>query len=445
MSPDQEYVMRTIESRDIHFVRFWFTDVMGTMKSFAVNPSELETAFTEGMGFDASCIAGFTGAAESDMLAFPDASTFQILPWRPDSNGVARMFCSIKTPEGEDFEGDTRGILSRMVTRAQDMGFEPNFGPEVEFFYFKDSKGTEVLDHGGFFDLTELDSGSDLRRDTVLTLENMGIPVEYSHHENGHSQHEVDLRYSDALSMADAVMTYKMVVKEIAAKHGVYASFMPKPMADQPGSGMHVHVSLFTRDDRNAFFSAEDTDGYHLSEIAKQFIAGLLKYAPEYSLITNQHVNSYKRLMGGMESPSYISWGRANRSALVRVPGYKPSKEDACRVELRNPDPACNPYLAFAVVLAAGLAGIKEGLEVPPSIDGHNLAYHTPAQLREAGIERLPETMGEAIEAFERSTLMREVLGDHIHQYLLRSKLEEWRSYLGFVSPWELDRYLEVL
>ncbi|MCR5582939.1 MAG: type I glutamate--ammonia ligase [Eggerthellaceae bacterium] len=445
MTPDQEYVLKTVKARDVHFVRFWFTDVMGNMKSFAVNPNELEHAFEEGMGFDGSCINGFSDTAESDMLAFPDASTFQILPWRPDSNAVARMFCNIRTPEGEPFEGDSRLILSRVVQSVREAGYEANMGPEVEYFYFRDSKGTEVLDRGGYFDLTELDSGSDLRRDTVLALENMGIPVEYSHHESGPSQHEIDLRYSDACSMADAVMTYKMVVKEIAALHGVYASFMPKPLSDCPGSGMHVHLSLFDHDDRNAFFDPSDPLGHHLSSTAKHFIAGLLHYAPEFCLVTNQYVNSYKRLTGGKEAPAYVSWARSNRSTLVRIPGYRPSEEMACRVEMRNADPACNPYLAFAVMLAAGMAGIREQLPLPESSEGVNLSSLDPSKLRELGVQKLPLTLGNAIELFTESDLMKSVLGEHIHGYLVDAKSREWREYLKQVSPWELDRWLEVL
>lgn len=365
-NPEQDFVLKTVESRDVHFVRFWFTDVLGNMKSFAVVPGELESAFEEGMGFDASCIEGFSAAQESDMLAFPDPSTFEILPWRPQANAVARMICDIRTPEGEPYAGDSRHVLERVVRRAAEAGYSFIVGPELEYFYFKDAEGTQVLDHGSYFDLTSLDSASDLRRDTVLTLEKMGIPVEYSHHEKGPSQHEIDLRYADALSMADAVMTYKQVVKEIAMKHGVYASFMPKPMADAPGNGMHVHQSLMDRSGNNVFFDPDDPSGYNLSATAKSYIAGLLKYAPEYTLVTNQYVNSYKRLQPGGEAPTCISWGARNRSTLVRIPGYRPNSESACRVELRSPDPAANPYLAFAVMLAAGLAGIEEGLELMP-------------------------------------------------------------------------------
>ena len=444
-NPEQDFVLKTVESRDVHFVRFWFTDVLGNMKSFAVVPGELESAFEEGMGFDASCIEGFSAAQESDMLAFPDPSTFEILPWRPQANAVARMICDIRTPEGEPYAGDSRHVLERVVRRAAEDGYSFIVGPELEYFYFKDAEGTDVLDHGSYFDLTSLDSASDLRRDTVLTLEKMGIPVEYSHHEKGPSQHEIDLRYADALSMADAVMTYKQVVKEIAMKHGVYASFMPKPMADAPGNGMHVHQSLMDRSGNNVFFDPDDPSGYNLSATAKSYIAGLLKYAPEYTLVTNQYVNSYKRLQPGGEAPTCISWGARNRSTLVRIPGYRPNSESACRVELRSPDPAANPYLAFAVMLAAGLAGIEEVLErMPPAVEAATIGC-TRYEHRARGIETLPESLGEAVERFAESKLMRETLGEHIHDYLVRTKREEWEAYQGIVTAWELERNLAVL
>ena len=444
-NPEQDFVLKTVESRDVHFVRFWFTDVLGNMKSFAVVPGELESAFEAGMGFDASCIEGFSAAQESDMLAFPDPSTFVILPWRPQANAVARMICDIRTPEGEPYAGDSRHVLERVVRRAAEAGYSFIVGPELEYFYFKDAEGTQVLDHGSYFDLTSLDSASDLRRDTVLTLEKMGIPVEYSHHEKGPSQHEIDLRYADALSMADAVMTYKQVVKEIAMKHGVYASFMPKPMADAPGNGMHVHQSLMDRSGNNVFFDPDDPSGYNLSATAKSYIAGLLKYAPEYTLVTNQYVNSYKRLQPGGEAPTCISWGARNRSTLVRIPGYRPNSESACRVELRSPDPAANPYLAFAVMLAAGRAGSEEGLELMPPADEAAPIGCTRYEHRARGIETLPESLGEAVERFAESRLMRETLGEHIHDYLVRTKREEWEAYQGIVTAWELERNLAVL
>lgn len=445
MTPEQDFVMKTIKSRDVHFVRFWFTDVLGNMKSFAVSPSEIANAFSDGMGFDGSCIAGYSPTQESDMLAFPDPSTFQVLPWRPESNAVARMFCEIKRPDGTAFEGDPRNVLRRMVTKAAGMGYIFNVGPELEYYYFKDSTGTEVLDHGGYFDLTSLDSASDLRRDTVLSLENMGIPIEYSHHENGPSQHEIDLRYMDAFTMADAVMTYKLVVKEIAVKHGVYASFMPKPMAGAPGNGMHVHQSLSDLDGNNLFFDSNDPLGYNLTPLAKKFMAGIMKYTPELCLVTNQYVNSYKRLASGSEAPAFISWGKNNRSALVRIPGYRPNREEACRIEMRLPDPAANPYLVFSVILAAGLAGIEEDLPLPPSIDDLNLFEHSDACLIGRGFSKLPEDLGQAITLFENSELMKETLGEHIHSYLVSEKKAEWASYLGTVSQWELERYLAVL
>ena len=444
MTPEQDFVMKTIESRDVHFVRFWFTDVLGMMKSFAVSPSEIENAFENGMGFDGSCVAGFSPTEESDMLAFPDPTTFQVLPWRPTSNAVARMFCSIRTPNGEPFEGDPRSVLARVVQKAADAGYIFNVGPELEYYYFKDSHGTEVLDHGSYFDLTSLDHASDLRRDTVLTLENMGIPIEYSHHESGPSQHEIDLRYTDALSMADAVMTYRLVVKEIAAKHGVYASFMPKPMTDAPGNAMHVHQSLIDFEGNNLFFDENDPSGYNLSAVAKCYIAGILKYAPEFCLVTNQSVNSYKRL-AAHSAPNVITWGHSNRSTLVRVPGYRPNSPDACRIELRSADPVANPYLAFAVMLAAGMAGIGEGLELPEPMSDRNLFEVNTLELPARELKTLPANLGEAVELFAESELMKQTLGDHIHSYLVAHKRKEWAEYSLQVTPWELEHYLAVL
>ncbi|MBO7702566.1 MAG: type I glutamate--ammonia ligase [Eggerthellaceae bacterium] len=445
MNPEVDFVLKTIKSRDVHFVRLWFTDVLGTMKSFAVSPSEIENAFADGMGFDGSCIAGFRPAEESDMLAFPDPETFQVLPWRPSANAVARMFCDIRTPDGAAFEGDPRQVLRRVVDKAADAGYNFNVGPELEYYYFKDAEAPTTLDRGGYFDLTSLDYASDLRRDTVLALEKMGIPIEYSHHENGPSQHEIDLRYTDALSMADAVMTYKLVVKEIAIEHGVHASFMPKPLVNEPGSGMHVHQSLVNAEGENLFYDENDPLGYNLSDLAKHYIAGILKYAPEFCLITNQYVNSYKRLMGERSIPSCLAWARTNRSTLLRVPGYRPHRADACRIELRSPDPAANPYLAFAVMLAAGLAGIEEGLTPDDPIEDRNLFDFSPSALQDAGLPTLPMNLGEAVDLFEKSDLMREVLGEHIHSYLVQTKRAEWMEYLSHVSPWELDRYLAVL
>jgi glutamine synthetase len=440
---DERYVLKTVQERDIHFVRFWFTDVLGFLKSFAVTDTELENAFSEGMGFDGSSIDGFTRIQESDMVAFPNPESFQVLPWRPGESGVARMFCDITNPDGTPFDGDPRYALRRLVKKAGDLGYTMYVGPELEFFYFKDSEGTEILDKGGYFDLTPLDVASDLRRDTVLTLEKMGIPVEYSHHEVAPSQHEIDLRYCDALSMADNVMTYRLVVKEIAYANGVYATFMPKPIHGVNGSGMHVHQSLFDKNG-NAFFDAKDPQGYNLSKIAKHYIAGLLKYAPEFCAVTNQWVNSYKRLVPGYEAPVYISWAMRNRSAMVRVPMYKPGKENATRVELRMPDPSANPYLAFAVMLGAGLKGIEEELELAPEAS-NNIFHMSEAELAEAGIGTLPKDLGEAIELFEHSALMKEVLGEHIHSFFVANKKAEWGEYVAYVSPWEQDKYLSIL
>jgi len=440
---DKDYVLKTVEERDIRFMRFWFTDVLGFLKSFAVTDTELGGAFSEGMGFDGSSILGFTRIEESDMVAFPDPGTFQLLPWRPDEGGVGRMFCDIMNPDGTPFEGDPRYALKRMLAKAADMGYTMYVGPELEFFYFRDSEGTEVLDKGGYFDLTPLDVASDLRRETVLTLEKLGIPVEYSHHEVAPSQHEIDLRYADALTMADNVMTYRLAVKEIAYKNGVYATFMPKPIQGENGSGMHVHQSLFTAEG-NAMFDANDPDGYNLSAIGKSYIAGLLKYAPEFCAVTNQFVNSYKRLVPGYEAPVYVCWARRNRSAMVRVPMYKPGKEVATRVELRSPDPSANPYLAFAVMLGAGLKGIEEGLELMPEAT-NNIFHMCDDELEAAGIKTLPEDLGQAIALFENSELMKEVLGEHIHCYFVEAKKAEWREYTAYVSAWEKDKYLSIL
>jgi glutamine synthetase len=437
----KEEVLKIVEDKQIKFIRLWFTDVLGTLKSFAITPAELEGAFDEGMGFDGSSIEGFARIQESDMVAYPDASTFTLLPWRSGAGGTARMFCDIKQPNGEPFDGDPRNVLRKVVAKAEAMGYTMYVGPELEFFYFRDSCGTEVLDRGGYFDLTTLDAGSDLRRDTVNALHAMGIQVEYSHHEVAPSQHEIDLRYKDVLTMADQVMTYRLTVKEIAAAHGVYATFMPKPIFGENGSGMHVHQSLF-RGSRNAFFDANDET--NLSEVGKAYVAGLLAHIKEIALVTNQWINSYKRLVPGYEAPVYICWSRRNRSAMVRVPLYKPGKENATRVELRNPDPSCNPYLAFAAMLAAGLDGIEKGLKLPPEAS-NNIYEMTEAEREEAGIGSLPEDLYNAIKEFEGSSFVREALGDHVCDYLVRNKWEEWDEYKTLVTSYELSRYLPIL
>jgi glutamine synthetase len=440
---DKDYVLKTVEERDVHFVRFWFTDVLGVLKSFAVTDTELEGAFEEGMGFDGSSIDGFTRLEESDMVAYPDPATFQLLPWRPSEQGVGRLFADITKPDGSPFEGDPRYALKRVTQKAADMGYTMYVGPELEFFYFEDDQDTVFLDQGGYFDLTPLDIASDLRRETVLTLEKLGIPVEYSHHEVAPSQHEIDLRYADARTMADNVMTYKLVVKEIALQNGVHATFMPKPVFGQNGSGMHVHQSLFSKDG-NAFFDANDPEGFNLSTIAKQYIAGLLKYAPEFAAVTNPLVNSYKRLVPGYEAPVYIAWARRNRSALVRVPMYKPGKENATRLELRCPDPSANPYLAFACMLGAGLKGIEEKLTLAPEAT-NNIFHMSQSELDAAGIKTLPGSLGDAIELFANSALMKEVLGEHIHTFYTENKRAEWDEYRTQVTQWELDKYLPVI
>jgi glutamine synthetase len=437
----KEEVLRTVREQEVKFIRLWFTDVLGFLKSFAITDKELEGAFEEGMGFDGSSIEGFARIQESDMIAWPDPATFAMLPWRATKGGTARMFCDIKRPDEQPFEGDPRYVLKRLLDKADGMGYRMFVGPELEFFYLKDSNGTEVLDHGGYFDLTPLDVASDLRRDTVLALQELGIQVEYSHHEVAPSQHEIDLRYTDALTMADQVMTYRLTVKEIAQARGIYATFMPKPIFGENGSGMHTHQSLFSGKN-NAFFSEQDE--HHLSDAGKAYVAGLLHHAQEFCLVTNQFVNSYKRLVPGYEAPIYCCWARRNRSALVRVPMYKPGKETATRVELRNPDPAANPYLAFAVMLAAGLKGIEEGYELPPEAT-NNIYEMSDAERRAAGIEALPVDLHDAIERFEESALMREALGDHVFEYLIRNKKAEWDAYKAVITPYELERYLPVL
>ncbi|MBI3008577.1 MAG: glutamine synthetase [Candidatus Omnitrophica bacterium] len=439
---DKEYVLKTAKEKGVKFVRLWFTDILGFLKSFAITIEELEGALEEGMGFDGSSIEGFARIDESDMIAFPDPNTFQILPWRPrEQHAVARMFCDILTPYREPYEGDPRYILKQNLKRAAEKGYTFYVGPELEYFYFQDSKSTVTLDKGGYFDLTPLDVASDLRRDTVLTLEEMGIGVEYSHHEVAPSQHEIDLRYTDALTMADNAMTYRLVVKEIALRHNVYATFMPKPIFGENGSGMHTHQSLF-KGDKNAFF--DKNDSYHLSKVGKCYIAGLLKHAPEITSITNQWVNSYKRLVPGYEAPVYLSWAERNRSDLVRVPVYKPGKENATRVEFRSPDPACNPYLAFAVMLAAGLEGIEKGYELPEPVE-ENIFKMSEAERKKRGIATLPGNLHDAILLTEKSGLVRKALGDHIFNSFIENKKIEWDRYRIHITDYELDKYLPIL
>ena len=441
MDKQQEYVLRTIEERDIRFVRLWFTDVLGMLKSVAVTSSEVEGAFSEGIGFDGSAVDGFARVQESDMLAVPDASTFQVLPWREDEGGVARMFCDIQTPEGEPFAAEPRQLLRRNLARAGDMGFSFYVHPEIEFFLFNGPDDPTPLDHGGYFDLTPLDVQSDFRRQAIQTLEAMGISVEYSHHEVAPSQHEIDLRYADALAMADNVMTYRLVIKEVAMRRGIYATFMPKPLAEHWGSAMHTHVSLFDGD-TNAFY--DTSDPYHLSDVGKRFVAGVLAHAREITAVCCQWVNSYKRLVPGFEAPVYVSWGRHNRSSLVRIPMYKPHKRASARVEFRAPDPACNPYLAFSVILAAGLRGIEKNYELPAEAED-NIYEMSEAERAAAGIDRLPHNLGEALQVMEDSELVAEALGEHVFDCFLRNKHVEWEQYRAQVTPFELDKYLPML
>ena len=438
----KEYVLKMAKENDVRFIRLWFTDILGMLKSFAISIDELEGALDEGMGFDGSSIEGFARIDESDMVAKPDPDTFQILPWRPlEHNAVARMFCDILKPGGQPFEGDPRFVLKRNLKKAADLGFTFYVGTELEFFYFKDSKGTETLDSGGYFDMTTLDAATDLRRNTVITLEKMGIGIEYSHHEVAPSQHEIDMRYTDALTMADNVMTYRLVVKQIAMNAGVYASFMPKPVFGINGSGMHVHQSLF-KGDRNAFFDSKGK--YFLSKLARNYVAGLLKYAPEITAVNNQWINSYKRLVPGYEAPVYLSWAKRNRSDMIRVPEYRPGKEKATRIELRSPDPACNPYLCFSVMLAAGLKGIEDGLEPPDPIE-ENVYEMTEKQRDARGIRTLPANLADAIALTEKSALVKEALGDHVFNAFIENKKIEWNEYRIHVSKYEQDRYLPML
>ena len=438
----RKHVLRAVKERDVKFIRLWFTDILGFLKSFAITVEELERAMEEGMGFDGSSIEGFARIDESDMVALPDPSTFQLLPWRPrDHHAVARMFCDILRPGGEPFEGDPRYVLKRNLQRAADMGFTYYVGPELEYFYFQDSKGTQGLDQGGYFDMTPLDAAADLRRETVLTLEEMGIGVEYSHHEAASSQHEIDIRYSDAMTMADNVMTYRLVVKQIALQKGVYATFMPKPVLGINGSGMHVHQSLF-RGSANAFF--DESDEHHLSKLAKRYIAGLLRHAPEITAVTNQWVNSYKRLVPGYEAPVYISWARRNRADLIRVPEYMPGKEKATRIEFRSPDPACNPYFAFSVMLTAGLEGIEREYEAPEAVE-QNVYTMTDEERAEQGIGTLPASLLEALQLTEKSELVRKALGQHVFDAFIKNKKIEWDRYRTQVTEYELQKYLPVL
>ncbi|MDR1213089.1 MAG: glutamine synthetase family protein [Propionibacteriaceae bacterium] len=445
MDKQTEFVLRAMEERDVSFVRLWFSDVLGFLKSVAISPAEVEGAFAEGIGFDGSSIEGFARVYESDMVAHPDPSTFQTLPWRDQIRPTARMFCDIRLPDGSPSYADPRFVLKRALGKAADRGFTFYTHPEIEFFLFQTplepGRPPKPLDDGGYFDHTTLGQGSDFRRKTISMLEQMGISVEFSHHEAGPGQHEIDLRYADALSMADNIMTFRVVVKEVAASLGIHASFMPKPLADAPGSGMHTHMSLF-EGDSNAFFDASDE--FRLSKLGRQFVAGLLIHAAEISAVTNQWVNSYVRLASGGEAPSYICWGQNNRSALIRIPSYKPNKGASARIELRSIDAAANPYLAFALILSAGLDGIDRGLELPPGAEDDVWSL-TDRERKAMGIAPLPRNLDEAISAMERSELAAETLGEHVFDYFLKNKRAEFEEYRRQVTPWELTRLLPLL
>jgi glutamine synthetase len=440
---DRKAVLQRVAEEGVDFVLLWFTDIEGHLKSFAITPSELADALDDGMGFDGSSISGFNAIEESDMVAIPDPDTFQLMPRKEgERSNVARMICDVVTPDGNPYEGDPRHVLRRALERMAGMGFDTfNVGPELEYFLFKTPDGVQTLDEGGYFAQTTLDAATELRQDTIHALEAMGIPIEYAHHEVGPSQHEIDMRFSDALNMADYVITYRLIVKEIAAKNGVYATFMPKPIFGENGSGMHTHQSLFS-DGRNAFFDADDT--WHLSEAGKAFIAGQLRHAREIAAVFAQWVNSYKRLVPGYEAPVYVAWSQRNRSALIRIPLYKPGSEQATRAEIRCPDPACNPYLTFAALLHAGLEGVEQGYELPEPMET-NLYHLTPEQRRERGIISLPETLGEAIDELAQSDLARKALGPHIFDRYVELKRKEWDEYRVQLSEWELSRYLSVL
>ena len=444
LDQQRDYVLRTVEERGVRLIRLWFTDVLGNLKSFAISPAELENALEDGMTFDGSAIDGFSRVQEADVLAMPDPNTFEVLPWGDPKSVEARVFCDIHNLDGSPFEGDPRQVLRRNLRAAHEQGFTFYVAPDIEFFYFappEKGQAPTPLDEGGFFDLTTTDIAGTLRKETIRTLETMSIPVEYSFHEDAPSQHEIDLRHTDALTMADSVMTFRLVVKEVAAKQGVHATFMPKPLEGVQGSGMHMHFSMFAGED-NAFYS--DDDPYNLSPTAKQFMAGLLRHAAEITAITNQTVNSYKRLVPGFEAPVHISWARNNRSGLIRVPIPKRGNPSATRIEYRSPDPACNPYLAFSVILAAGLKGISEGYELA-SEAAANLFELDDAALAALSIETLPQSLSDSLKVMENSTLVREALGEHIFEWFLRNKRSEWRGYKSHVSQFEFDRYLRAL
>jgi glutamine synthetase len=436
-----EEILRIIADEKISSIRLWFTDILGQLRGFVITPRELPTAMEHGMGFDGSSVEGFARIHESDLMAFPDPNTFKILPAEVDGQKSAILFCDLKTPEGKPYEGDTRYVLRRNLEKIARDGYTFNVGPELEYFYFKDDRSAQVLDEVGYFDASIVGKGSILRKKTIEVLENLGIQVEYSHHEVAPSQHEIDLRYDNALAMADKVVTYRFLVKEIAQQEGYYATFMPKPLFGENGSGMHTHQSIF-QGDRNLFFSPDDE--YHLSKFARSYVAGILTHIREITAVLNQWVNSYKRLVPGYEAPVYISWGQKNRSALVRVPRYRMGREKSTRIELRSPDPVCNPYLAFSAMLAAGMKGVQGKYTLLNPVE-ENIYEMTPLDRRHREIGTLPGDLFEAVQEMEKSDLMKETLGEHVFNKFIQNKLIEWEHYRGIVSQYELEKYLPVM
>ncbi|MBI5869183.1 MAG: glutamine synthetase [candidate division Zixibacteria bacterium] len=441
MVKTKESVLELLDVNKVRYVRLLFTDILGQMKGMSITRSEIDTVLEEGQGFDGSSVEGFVRIEESDLMAMPDLRSFRVIPWEIAGEKIALMFCDIYNPDGTPYSGDPRNVLKRALKNASDRGFTFNCGPEIEYFYFRNAHGTELLDHDGYFDYSTVDEGTKLRKKAVVSLEAIGIPVECSHHEVAPSQHEIDLRYQEALVMGDFAMLYRFVIKELALESGAYASFMPKPIFGQNGSGMHTHMSLF-KGDKNAFF--DPSDPYHLSAMARSFMAGILTHVRSMTLVLNQWVNSYKRLVVGYEAPVYISWGRRNRSSLIRVPMYRVGKEKATRIELRSADPACNPYLAFACMLAAGLDGVDKGYTLPEPIE-ENIFHMDEPERKKRGIQALPSSLIEAVDLMASSSLMKETLGTHIFETLLENKRMEWDRYRTQVTDYELGTYLPLL
>ena len=438
----KEDVIKLCDEYDVKFIRLWFTDIVGQLKSFAITRSELQDTLENGAGFDGSSIEGYRDIEESDMMAIPDPTTFQLLPWQSNEDKrVGRMVCDIVTPDGKPYEGDPRYMLKKQLARAKKMGYTFYFGPELEFFYFKNDKGTEFVEKAGYFDLEPLDITAEVRKKTVLALEEMGLQIECEHHEVAPSQHEIDIRYDEALKMADDVQTYRVVVKEIARHNGLYATFMPKPVYGQNGSGMHTHMSFF-KDGKNVFFSKDDP--HHISKEGKAYIAGILKHAREFCAVTNQSINSYKRLVPGYEAPVYVAWSTANRSAMVRIPNFRPGAEKATRMELRCPDPVGNPYLQFAVMIASGLDGIEKGYELGEPVN-KNIFHMCADEMDKLKIPTLPGNLGEAIELTAKSEVVKRALGDHIFNRFVEIKRREWDEYRMQVTDYEIKNLLPIL